>query len=185
MRITRVYTKTGDAGETSLVNGDRVSKASLRVSAYGDVDELNSLLGIVITLSTDEEINSVILRLQNELFIVGADLATPPGMSVPRVDEEMVRQLESEIDRFLEQVEPLREFILPGGCQSGAMLHLARTVNRRAERAVVALTEAEETNPFALTYLNRLSDLLFVLARLMNARMNVPETAARFSQRNS
>src|SRR5581483_7932676 len=154
LRITKVYTKTGDAGQTSLVGGDRVSKADLRVSAYGDVDELNSTLGVART-----------------------------GTQVPRVDEEMVGGLEREIDRHLEELEPLKEFILPGGSQAGAMLHLARTVARRAERAVVALAEREEINPAALRYLNRLSDLLFVLARVASRRAGTVEQPAQFSSR--
>jgi cob(I)alamin adenosyltransferase len=183
MRITRVYTKTGDAGQTSLVSGDRVSKADLRVSAYGDVDELNSVLGVTRTFPLDAELNELLGRLQNELFTVGADLATPSGTPVPRVEEEMVTGLEEVIDKYLEELEPLREFILPGGSQAGAMLHLARTVARRAERVVVALAEREEINAAALHYLNRLSDLLFVLARVANKRAGTVEESARFSQR--
>ncbi|HWQ34610.1 MAG TPA: cob(I)yrinic acid a,c-diamide adenosyltransferase [Blastocatellia bacterium] len=183
MRITRVYTKTGDAGQTSLVSGDRVSKADLRVSAYGDVDELNSVLGVTRTFSLDAELNELLGRLQNELFTVGADLATPSGTPVPRVDEEMVTGLEEVIDKYLAELEPLKEFILPGGSQAGAMLHLARTVARRAERVVVALAEREEINAAALRYLNRLSDLLFVLARAANKRAGTVEESAQFSQR--
>jgi len=183
LRITKVYTKTGDAGQTSLVGGDRVSKADLRVSAYGDVDELNSTLGVARTFPVDEALNALLGRLQNELFTVGADLATPTGTQVPRVDEEMVGGLEREIDRHLEELEPLKEFILPGGSQAGAMLHLARTVARRAERAVVALAEREEINPAALRYLNRLSDLLFVLARVASRRAGTVEQPAQFSSR--
>lgn len=184
MRITKVYTKTGDGGQTSLVNGARVSKADLRVSAYGDVDELNSLLGVTRTFPLDEELKALLGRLQNELFTLGADLATPSGTPVPRVDEEMVKSLEQEIDRYLEELEPLREFILPGGSQAGAMLHLARTVARRAERLVVALGAREEVNEQALRYLNRLSDLLFVLARAANRRAGTTEQSAQFSQRH-
>lgn len=183
LRITKVYTKTGDAGQTSLVSGDRVSKADLRVSAYGDVDELNSVLGVTRTFPLDEELNALLGRIQNELFTLGADLATPAGTPVPRVDEEMVKGLEEVIDKYLGELAPLREFILPGGSQAGAMLHLARTVARRAERVVVALSEREEINAESLRYLNRLSDLLFVLARVANQRAGTGEQAAQFSRR--
>jgi cob(I)alamin adenosyltransferase len=185
LRITKVYTKTGDAGQTSLVSGARVSKADLRVGAYGDVDELNSALGVVRTFPLEAELNALLGRLQNELFILGADLATPAGTSVPRVDESLVQGLEELIDKYLEELEPLREFILPGGCQAGAMLHLARTIARRAERLVVALSEREEINAAALQYLNRLSDLLFVLARVVNRRADAAEESAQFSRRGN
>ncbi|MFN7949262.1 MAG: cob(I)yrinic acid a,c-diamide adenosyltransferase [Blastocatellia bacterium] len=184
MRITKVYTRTGDAGKTSLVSGDRVSKADLRVSAYGDVDELNSVLGVVRTFPLDVELNELLGRLQNDLFTVGADLATPAGTPVPRVSPEMVTELEQVIDKYLEELEPLKEFILPGGSNAGAMLHLARTVARRAERVVVALAEREEITAEALQYLNRLSDLLFVLARVANKRAGTVEQSAQFSQRH-
>ena len=184
MRITKVYTRTGDAGKTSLVSGDRVSKADLRVSAYGDVDELNSVLGVVRTGPLDVELSELLGRLQNDLFTVGADLATPAGTPVPRVSPEMVTELEQVIDKYLEELEPLKEFILPGGSSAGAMLHLARTVARRAERVVVALAEREEITAEALQYLNRLSDLLFVLARAANKRAGTVEQSAQFSQRH-
>ena len=183
MRITRVYTKTGDAGETSLVDGSRVSKADLRVAAYGDVDELNSLLGLARVGSDDAALDGLLARIQNELFIVGADLATPLGTAVPRVDEALVVELEHEIDALMAELEPLREFILPGGNRLGATLHLARTVARRAERLIVALAAREELNAAALRYLNRLSDLLFVAARVANKRGGTSEESANFSQR--
>ncbi len=183
MRITRVYTKTGDGGETSLVDGSRVSKDALRVAAFGDVDELNSVLGLARAWNDEPEIQSILEMLQNDLFTVGADLATPMGMAVPRVDEERVKKLEGLIDRLLEELEPLKEFILPSGTQVGAGLHLARSVARRAERLVVTLARIEDTNPAVLRYLNRLSDLLFVMARVANHRSGVKETAADFSAR--
>ncbi len=166
MRITKVYTKSGDAGETSLVSGDRVSKADWRVMAYGDVDELNSLLGVTRTFLNDDQMDAVLGRIQNELFILGADLASPMSISVPRVEETLIAEMEQVIDGFLEELEPLQEFILPGGNQAAAFLHLARTVARRAERTAVALAQHEEINPGAVRYLNRLSDLLFVMARV-------------------
>ena len=183
MRITRVYTKTGDKGETSLVDGSRVSKADPRVAAYGDVDELNSLLGIARVGLRDLQLDQALGKIQNELFIVGADLASPLTIAVPRMDEERISEMERLIDLLLEELEPLREFILPGGAQLGATLHLARTVARRAERAVVALSAESEINPRALEYLNRLSDLLFVMARVANKRADLKEQPADFSAR--
>lgn len=183
MRITRVYTKSGDAGQTSLVDGSRVSKADTRVAAYGDVDELNSLLGWARVKLADEQLNAALGRIQNELFIVGADLASPLAIAVPRIDGARVADLERLIDLLLEELDELKEFILPGGTEAAAILHLARTVARRAERLVVALAAEAEINTQALIYLNRLSDLLFVMARAANHRAGTREEAARFSQR--
>ena len=183
MRITRVYTKTGDAGETSLVDGSRVKKNDLRVAAYGDVDELNSLLGLARVGLQDQQLNDELGKIQNELFIVGADLASPLTIQVPRVDETHITEMEQLIDTLLEELEPLREFILPGGTQFGATLHLARCVARRAERCIVALLTETEINPHSLTYLNRWSDLLFVMARAANHRAGVKEQSANFSSR--
>jgi cob(I)alamin adenosyltransferase len=183
VRITRVYTKSGDAGETSLVDGSRVSKADPRVVAYGDVDELNSLLGVARAALDDAQLNDALGKIQNELFIVGADLASPLSVQVPRIKEEHVAEMERLIDLLLEELEPLREFILPGGTQSGATLHLARAVSRRAERSVVALAAGSGINEQALVYLNRLSDLLFVMARVANKRAGAKEESANFSER--
>lgn len=181
-RITKVYTKTGDKGLTSLVGGERVSKASLRVDSYGDVDELNAVLGIIRSQGVDEEINTLIIRIQNDLFIMGADLASPPDIDVPRVSKQSVEDLESAIDKFLEELEPLKEFILPSGNIGGSYLHFARTVSRRAERKVVRLMEQEEVGENVLVYLNRLSDLLFVMARVENQRGNFKETFVDFKK---
>lgn len=183
MRITRVYTKSGDRGETSLVDGSRVSKADLRVASYGDVDELNSVLGMARVGLSDAQLDAMLGRIQNELFVLGADLASPAGVPVPRVSEELVVALEGEIDLLNEELEPLREFVLPGGNLLAATLHLARTVARRAERTVVALAANTEISDAAIRYLNRLSDLLFVMARVANKRSGTPEPAANFSQR--
>src|SRR5262249_41257177 len=139
MRISKVYTRTGDAGDTSLVGGERVSKASIRVEAYGDVDELNSLIGLSRVWLDDAEIDAVLGVTQNDLFTLGADLASPEPIAVPRIHEEFVAKLEQLSDKFLEELEPLKEFILPGGSQAGATIHLARTVARRAERRAVEL----------------------------------------------
>ncbi|HJQ69601.1 MAG TPA: cob(I)yrinic acid a,c-diamide adenosyltransferase [Blastocatellia bacterium] len=185
MRISKVYTRTGDAGETSLVGGARVSKASARVEAYGDVDELNSLIGLARSLGDDKEIDDALALIQNDLFTVGGDLASPQGVEVPRVAESFVTTLEELSDQFLKELEPLKEFILPGGSEAGATLHLARTVARRAERRVVALAETEEINSETIVYLNRLSDLLFILARCVNRRAGVPEKMTDFSRRSS
>jgi cob(I)alamin adenosyltransferase len=183
MRITRVYTKSGDQGDTSLVDGSRVSKADLRVASYGDVDELNSVLGMARIGLTDAQLDAMLGRIQNELFVLGADLASPAGVPVPRVSEELVVALEHDIDLLMDELEPLREFILPGGNPLAATLHLARTVARRAERTVVALAASTEITESAIRYLNRLSDLLFVMARVANKRSGTAEPAANFSQR--
>lgn len=183
MRITKVYTKAGDSGQTSLVGGARVSKSSLRVDAYGDVDELSSLIGLARTMPQDEEFDAVLGTIQNDLFTLGADLASPSEIEVPRIDDSFIAKLEELADRFLSELEPLKEFILPGGSQAGATLHLARTVARRAERRAVALSEIEPVNPQTIVYLNRLSDLLFILARAVNRRAGVPEKMTDFSKK--
>ena len=183
MRINRVYTRTGDQGQTSLVGGARVSKASLRVDAYGDVDELNCVIGLARARLEDREIDEVLGLMQNDLFTLGADLASPSEIDVPRIEESFTRKLEELADRFLAELDPLKEFILPGGSEAGAVLHLARTVARRAERRVVELFETGQLNPETIVYLNRLSDLLFILARVVNHRAGVPETMTDFSKR--
>jgi len=183
MRISKVYTRTGDTGQTSLVGGKRVSKASLRVDAYGDVDELNSVIGLARAQGRDREIDEALSLIQNDLFTLGADLASPAGIEVPRIDESFVKTLEDFSDHYLAQVEPLKEFILPGGSEAGATLHVARTVARRAERRVVQLSESEELNAQTIIYLNRLSDLLFIMARVVNHRAGIPEKMTDFSKR--
>jgi cob(I)alamin adenosyltransferase len=156
VRLTKIYTRGGDAGETSLGDGSRVSKLDSRVVAMGDVDELNSVLGWCA---------AGLDRIQNELFDLGADLSVPGGDRL-RIDQPYVDRLEAEIDDANTRLEPLKSFVLPGGTETAARLYVARAVCRRAERAVLAVDGA---NPFAAVYLNRLSDLLFVLARLANA----------------
>lgn len=175
----KIYTKRGDDGTTGLLGAPRVSKDHVRVAAYGDVDELNSVLGLVRAEQPDAQVDGILARLQGELFTLGAQLATPGEASAPRglprlVDDDVAR-LEAEIDAFESELEPLRSFILPGGTRTAAMLHLARTVCRRAERALVTLAAQEPVAPLALPYVNRLSDHLFVLARLANARSGTPE----------
>ena len=185
MRITKVYTKTGDAGQTSLVGGARVSKASPRVDAYGDVDELSSVIGLARSMSPDPEIEAVLGVIQNDLFTLGADLASPTEIEIQRTDESFVAKLEALADKYLAELEPLKEFILPSGSPSGATLHLARTIARRAERKAVALSEIEQVNPETIVYLNRLSDLLFILARTVNRRAGVPEKMTDFSKKGT
>jgi len=170
----KIYTKTGDGGETGLFGGARVSKAHDRVSAYGDVDELNSTLGWARAAGLPEDVDALLASLQSSLFDVGAELATVPEkrekVTLPAIDGARVEALEAAIDRFEEELEPLKTFILPGGTEGAARLHVARTVCRRAERAVVGLGRESEVRDVVLRFLNRLSDLLFVLARLTNAR---------------
>lgn len=181
-RITKVYTRTGDDGKTSLVGGKRVSKSSARVTSYGDVDELNAIIGLARLEIKDDSIKHIIKEIQNDLFILGADLASPPEVNVPRVKSEMIESLEMHIDNYLKELEPLREFILPGGNPAGAVLHLSRTVCRRAERSVVKLMEEEKLDVLPLTYLNRLSDLLFVLARVVNRMDSIDEIFVDFKK---
>jgi len=175
----KIYTKTGDSGETSLFDKSRVSKADARVDAYGEVDELNACLGAARAARLDADLTGVIEQIQSELFAVGARLADPSRKIAPRVEkaavtEVEVTQLEMMIDRLDEQLPPLRRFILPGGSTAGALLHLARTVCRRAERRVVSLGPGA-VEPIIIVYLNRLSDLLFVMARVANQRAGTTE----------
>jgi cob(I)alamin adenosyltransferase len=181
-RLTKIYTRTGDKGETSLIGGKRVSKSSARVEAYGDVDELNSILGIVRSEAEDGEIKEIITEIQNDLFIIGADLASPNEIQVPRISKEKTKELERIIDKFLGELEPLKEFILPSGKGGGPYLHLARAVSRRAERRIVGLMKEEQINGNVLAYINRLSDLLFVMARIENKRGKFEEKYVRFSK---
>lgn len=183
MRINRVVTKTGDGGKTALIGGERVGKDALRVAAYGEVDELNSCLGLVVSFLRDESSKAVLEDIQHTLFTVGADLAAPFPVQVPRVEARHVSELENVMEGYMEELPPLEEFILPGGGPAGATLHVARTVARRAERTVVALAAQEDVNPQAVIYLNRLSDFLFVLARVVNRREGHPETLAEFSKK--
>ena len=173
MRLTRIYTKTGDAGETGLSDGSRIAKDHPRAQAIGDVDETNSALGIALLHVTDDRLAAMLRAIQNELFDLGADLATPgedftPSEMTLRIVQDQIDRLEREIDLMNETLEPLRSFILPGAGAGAAYIHLARAIARRAERAAVALAAAEPLNPLVVRYLNRLSDHLFVLARRLN-----------------
>lgn len=170
--LNRIYTRTGDGGDTALGSGKRVSKTDPRVAAYGTVDEANSVIGLV-RLHAEGDIDAMLARVQNDLFDLGADLAVPesgeePGSAL-RITQDQVDRLEREIDSLNQRLAPLRSFVLPGGSPCAAHLHLARTVARRAERLIVALMQSEPVNPAALRYMNRLSDFLFVLARHANA----------------
>jgi cob(I)alamin adenosyltransferase len=170
--LTRIYTKGGDKGETSLGDGARVPKNDARVAAFGTVDEANACVGLA-RLHTTGDADAMLMRIQNDLFDLGADLCTPetPDPKYPplRIVEAQVERLEREIDAMNERLAPLNSFVLPGGSAASAHLHLARTVTRRAERDIVALAAKETINPAAVRYINRLSDHLFVLSRHLNA----------------
>lgn len=177
----KIYTKTGDAGETGLYGGTRVSKTDPRVEAYGTVDELNALLGLARAQLNDVQVDRTLEELQNALFEVGADLATPleakTRAKIVPIDAEDVSHLEAAIDRYSDELGPLETFVLPGGNPAASTLHVARSVGRRAERRVISAEESEDINPQVRVYLNRLSDLLFVLTRIVNMRAGVSENA--------
>ena len=174
----KIYTRTGDTGETALFAGGRISKGHVRLHSYGSVDELNAILGLAVAAKPDNMLQDAITRVQSELFVVGADLATPVDAKtewIVRVSPPMIEFLEGEIDEWEAVLPPLKNFILPGGSLSGAFLHQARTVCRRAERWVVMLRETEAVDPQVLRYLNRLSDWLFVAARMANMQAGQAE----------
>lgn len=177
--MSRIYTRTGDDGETGLFGGGRVPKSHHRVAAYGTLDELNAAIGWAVALLEDQETIARLTVVQSDLFSLGAHLATPAGARtrdhLPPLPEQRVEELEQWIDRAEQALDPLESFILPGGGEAGAALHFARTVCRRAERMVVRLAGEEAIDPAITVYLNRLSDLLFVWARLANHRAGVPE----------
>jgi cob(I)alamin adenosyltransferase len=174
----KIYTKTGDQGDTRLFDGTHVRKSDPRVEAYGGVDELNSFIGAAAALLQDGDLKTILFDIQRDLFSVGAQLADPRQhgkKQKSRLDAGRVKALEETIDRFETELTPLRQFILAGGTPAGAMLHVARTVCRRAERRVVELSDGVEMDPIAVQYLNRLSDFLFVMARLVNQRQGEQE----------
>ena len=172
----KIYTKTGDTGETGLFGGQRVTKDALRVQAYGAVDECNAVLGVARAALSNAELSALLGTLQDQLFTVGADLATPGGSPhITRVGADEIVFLEGRIDDLEAELVPLKQFIQPGGTMAAAQLHVARTVCRRAERWAVALAREEAVNLELLAYLNRLSDLLFVMARAANARARVED----------
>ena len=178
----KIYTRTGDGGDTSLFGGQRVPKDAQRIDAYGTVDELNSLIGLVRADNRDPEIDGIMEQIQNELFELGADLATPRSVEkrqIKRIESKDVNELEKIIDALEVHLKPLRSFILPGGSPVAARIHFARTVCRRAERAVVRLSRNEDIGETVITYLNRLSDLLFILSRYANQKANIAEVKWR------
>lgn len=176
VKLNKIYTKTGDDGTTGLVDGSRTTKNNARMAAIGDVDELNSALGLAICEVVDAAVAQSLRTIQNDLFDLGADLATPasegddfaPSEMILRVTPSQVERLESEIDAVNDHLDPLTSFILPGGEKSAAAIHLARAIARRAERAAVSAAQVMAINPQALAYINRLSDYLFVLGRMLN-----------------
>lgn len=181
----KIYTRTGDGGDTGLFGGGRVPKDDPRVEAYGTVDELNSVLGWAITQLSDAELRASLQAIQHDLFALGSELATPPPQEgrrrpeTPGLPEGRIQQMEGWIDRADAELQPLSEFVLPGGSPGAAALHVARTVCRRAERAVVRAAGSEVLPAMAIVYLNRLSDLLFSHARLENARLSTPDVTWR------
>ncbi len=186
VRITKVYTRTGDTGSTRLVGGKKVAKDAARIAAYGTIDELNSVVGLARVFNDDlkqelpaaKQLDDIFRQLQNELFDLGSELATPSDFSYEgmfRVSEQEVKGLERLIDSCQKDLEPLNSFILPGGGKVGGFLHQARTVCRRAERDILRLSREEEVSPWPLTYVNRLSDLLFVLSRWVSHKLGEPE----------
>jgi cob(I)alamin adenosyltransferase len=194
----KIYTKTGDKGETALIGGKRISKGDPRIVAYGSVDELNSNIGIAISSLAAKnrdlflDLINIMTCIQSELFIVGSDLADPryPAgnqnqYKTPRTEENMASALEDAIDKFETELEPITFFILPGGSIEGSLLHITRTIARRAEIAVTLLSKDQIINPIVLVYLNRLSDFLFVAARLINKRLGIKDIAWRPSERQT
>ncbi len=175
----KIYTKKGDRGQTSLFGGKRVSKSSCRIDTYGTVDELNSLLGVVRSYELSDQVDQLLHKIQKQLFILGADLASPVDKddSVPRITQQEVASLETAIDEMQEELPKLKNFILPGGSRPGAYLHFARTVCRRAERKCVHCKESALFSEHTISYLNRLSDLLFVAARFVNYQRGNREEA--------
>jgi cob(I)alamin adenosyltransferase len=175
----KIYTKTGDNGDTSLFGGHRIPKSSLRIDACGAVDELNAHLGVIRALKPPAEVENILEQLQNQLFILGADLAAPlnsASSKIQRIQQDHISNLEKIIDNLDVQLRPLQSFILPGGQLIGAQIHVARTVCRRAERLLDALGRKEDIGKFPLVYLNRLADLLFVLARYVNNLSGIEES---------
>lgn len=173
----KIYTKRGDSGDTSLFGGQRVPKSAERIRAYGTVDELNSFIGLAASYELSDTGTEHLKKVQEMLFVLGADLATPPSSKarIDRVGQEDVHFLEEAIDEMETELKPLKNFILPGGSQAGATLHIARTVCRRAERTVVACRQTDDVSDLTVIFLNRLSDFLFVLARFENKRKDTPE----------
>ena len=173
----KIYTKTGDDGTTGIQGDLRVSKSNPRIIAYGTIDEANAQLGVALSNKLDKDIGEILIQIQNELFVAGADLSNPDlEKNENRITSEMTNHLENKIDQFESELDPLTNFILPGGDSAAAQIHYARTIVRRAEVCVAILSEKEQINQDCLRYLNRLSDLLFVLGRVINKRAGKPDT---------
>jgi cob(I)alamin adenosyltransferase len=170
----KVYTKFGDKGNTQLLGGSVVPKNDLRVEAYGSIDELNSVLGIAVSFCDSEEIKNSLIKIQNDLFVIGAELASK-GAKTKQIPLARVGDLEAEIDLLWAELPPLKNFILPGGSKTASILHHARTVCRRAERSIISLSQKESVNPDIIVYVNRVGDLLFTMARYANYKKKVPE----------
>lgn len=172
----KIYTKTGDEGTTALRGGKRVSKSHFRIKTYGGIDEVNSILGIILANKLDDDLRLILTKIQNELFVAGADLSNPNlNDKSTRISSELINFLEEKIDELEKELSPISNFILPGGTNISAHLHLARTVTRRTETLAVELSEREPINKNCIKYLNRLSDLLFVIARVINKRNKTPD----------
>ncbi len=172
----KIYTKTGDDGTTGIQNGARISKTDSRIQAYGMVDEINSFLGIILSKLDEKDLENLITKIQNDLFVVGSDLSNPDLKNTQnRVNDEMIKTLEENIDNLEKKLPPITNFILPGGHEIAALVHVSRSITRRAEIFVIFLSEKEKINNNCIIYLNRLSDLLFVIARTINQRKNVKD----------
>ena len=176
----KIYTKTCDKGETSLFGGERVKKSAQRLKAYGTIDELNSFIGLTVVETADSRVRELLQKIQEKLFVLGADLATPENektkkINVFRIDNSFISFTEENIDRFQKELDELKSFILPGGTKSGSLLHVSRAVCRRAEREIVELEKTEKINKNIIVYLNRLSDLFFVLSRYENKIAGKPD----------
>lgn len=172
----KIYTKTGDDGTTGIQNGARISKTDSRIQAYGMVDEINSFLGIILSKLDEKDLENLITKIQNDLFVVGSDLSNPDLKNTQnRVNDEMIKTLEENIDNLEKKLPPITKFILPGGHEIAALVHVSRSITRRAEIFVIFLSEKEKINNNCIIYLNRLSDLLFVIARTINQRKNVKD----------
>ena len=176
--LVKIYTKTGDDGTSGLIGGSRVKKTNERITAYGAVDEVNSAIGVVLSYDIDPDIRGSLVKIQNDLFVVGADLANPDlKVQSNRVTDEMITHLEGEIDRLESEISPITYFILPGGNTPASQIHLARAICRRAEVTIVKVSEQEPVNKSCQIYVNRLSDLLFTIARTINHRKKIKDTA--------
>lgn len=171
-RLTKIYTRTGDKGETGLGDGSRIAKSDLRIQCLGEIDELNAAIGIVLSFKLDDEVARTLTQVQHSLFDIGGEICIP-GRTV--IEQSYVDKLENILDNFNKHLPALKEFILPGGCQPAAFCHQARTICRRAECGLIGLAETTEINPISLSYLNRLSDLLFVTSRYINHLENHPD----------